>query len=151
MISNNRLFLKAKSKTIVGFKNRFPNKFYIQPKTQENTKTLENTEKKKEQIICKFCGHHITLSQDKIYINGQHQHVFMNPVGVVYEIVCFSSANGCVQKGSPTINYSWFRGYSWRFALCSGCFNHLGWFYQSVHDSFYGLIYNHLSNLGVRS
>ncbi len=143
MMSRNELILKPNF-----FFKKFPNdKFETKPETPETPETLE---KEEEKIICKFCGHHITLSQNKIEVNGQHQHVFMNPVSVVYEIVCFSSANGCVNEGSPTVNDSWFSSYAWRFALCSGCLSHLGWFYQSDHDSFYGLISNHLSNISVR-
>jgi len=55
-----------------------------------------------------------------------------------------SSANGCVNYGTPTLEHTWFQSYSWRYALCSNCHTHLGWFYQSGNDSFYGLILENL-------
>ncbi|MDM8558358.1 cereblon family protein [Candidatus Parabeggiatoa sp. HSG14] len=106
--------------------------------------TLEQEDEKKEKILCKVCQHPITSHQKKIEINGLNQHVFRNPAGFFYEIVCFSSANGCINKGSSTLENTWFQGYSWRYALCSNCFAHLGWFFQSENDSFYGLILENL-------
>jgi len=103
-------------------------------------KALEQDISEEEKILCKFCQHPITSSKKKIEVNGQHQHIFSNPIGITYEIGCFSSANGCINRGTPTLEYTWFTGFAWRFALCSNCYTHLGWFYQSDNDSFYGLI-----------
>jgi hypothetical protein len=107
----------------------------------------ERSEDEKEKILCKVCQHPITSSKNKIEINGQHQHIFSNPIGIAYEIGCFSSANGCTNKGTPTLEYTWFKGFAWRFALCSNCYTHLGWFYQSENDSFYGLILDYLEEI----
>jgi len=104
----------------------------------------ESREDEKKKIRCKVCGHQITSYKKKIEVNGRHQHVFSNPIGVVSEMGCFSSANGCVNYGTPTLEHTWFQSYSWRYALCSNCHTHLGWFYQSGNDSFYGLILENL-------
>ena len=104
----------------------------------------ESHEDEKAKICCKFCGHQITSFDKKIEVNGRHRHIFSNPSEFLFEIGCFSAANGCVNQGHSTIEYTWFNGFAWRFALCSNCLVHLGWFYQSENDGFYGLILNHL-------
>ena len=47
--------------------------------------------------------------------------------------------------GLATEEYCWFEGYTWQYASCSDCGEHLGWFYQSGENSqFYGLIVDKL-------
>lgn len=67
-------------------------------------------------------------------------HTFFNPVGIVYEICCFSDAPGCTVFGKPTDEFTWFPGYTWEYSVCGTCSDHLGWFYNSSESSFYGLI-----------
>jgi hypothetical protein len=106
--------------------------------------------KKQEQerekaYICRFCGRVIALPADTIAVDGSHRHTFTNPAGVIYEIGCFSSARGCRVTGGPTLEFTWFSGYSWSFALCSGCGNHMGWYYQKEGSGFYGLVAAYLA------
>jgi hypothetical protein len=103
-------------------------------------KSLALMHRKEEKFLCQVCQHPITSHENKIEVNGQHAHVLSNPCGIVFEIGCFSGAAGCVNYGPSTSEHTWFVGYSWRFALCANCLTHLGWFFQSESDSFYGLI-----------
>jgi hypothetical protein len=127
--------------------------FFFQKFTQAQIEKIEKDleqercEDEKDKILCKVCQHPITSFKNKIDVNGQHRHIFSNPVGISYEVGCFSSANGCVNKGNPTFDFTWFNGFAWRFALCSNCLSLLGWFYQSESDSFYGLILEHLDDV----
>lgn len=94
---------------------------------------------------CRHCGSRVARAGDRINVNGRFSHVFNNPSGYIFEIGCFAAAEGCVNEGQPTLEFTWFAGFSWRFALCASCRSHLGWFYQSMKGaSFYGLI---LANL----
>ena len=102
------------------------------------------TEKEKESILCKNCKNEITTAEFTTVVNGQHAHIFKNPAGLTFHIACFSRAWGCVVYGIPTYEFTWFAGFSWCVALCSNCFTHLGWHYQSGGASFFGLI---LANL----
>jgi hypothetical protein len=102
------------------------------------------TEKEKESILCKNCKNEITTVEHSAVVNGQHAHIFKNPAGISFHIGCFSRAWGCIVYGIPTDEFTWFAGFSWCVALCSQCFTHLGWCYQSGGDSFFGLI---LANL----
>ena len=106
--------------------------------------TEDEDKKEKAKILCKYCKNKITSNDARIPVAGKQQHVFSNPSGFVYEIGCFSFAYGCVNHGPPTLEFTWFAGYAWRFALCSACHSHLGWFYQSRENSFYGLILDYL-------
>lgn len=95
-------------------------------------------------ILCRYCRHRITSVSNLISVNGNHRHTFINPAGITYQIGCYSSAEGCLVYGYPTGEYTWFSGYSWSLALCAACYSHLGWFYQSATDGFFGLIRNRL-------
>jgi hypothetical protein len=115
--------------------------------------TKEISEKKKKEkkdplIRCKSCGNTITSIDTVMYVAGQHRHTFKNPAGIVYTIGCFSSAKGCFNMGEPTLEFTWFPGYTWCYSVCSKCYTHMGWFYQSGDSTFYGLILNRLEGGG---
>jgi len=112
----------------------------------QKSQAEESHKDESEKILCKACQHKITSYENKIEVNGSHQHVFSNPVGFAFEMGCFSEATGCVNQGPPSLEHTWFTGYAWRFALCSNCLTHLGWFFQSGNDSFYALILKKMVN-----
>ncbi|MCU0597708.1 MAG: cereblon family protein [Desulfobacterales bacterium] len=96
-------------------------------------------------MLCRQCLQVITHRSLKIIIHGTHEHTFANPYGIVYEIGCFQSASGCGYVGSPTDEFSWFRGFKWQVAVCASCLTHLGWLFTSSGiDSFIGLILERL-------
>ena len=95
-------------------------------------------------IVCRNCGNTITTPERMISVNEQHIHTFTNPAGITYDIGCFSSTSGCIVYGKPTLEHTWFEGFSWSFTLCSDCLIHLGWFYQGENENFFGLIMDHL-------
>jgi hypothetical protein len=108
---------------------------------------LEETEaeKKKGSIICKNCRNEITTVEYSIAVSGQHAHILTNPLGITFHIGCFSRAWGCFIHGIPTYEATWFAGFTWCIAVCANCFTHLGWYYQSGRESFYGLIMANLA------
>lgn len=98
-----------------------------------------------KNIRCRACRYLITTTEHVFSINGKYMHTFANPAGFVFEIGCFSAARGCANKGTPTSEFTWFPGYSWRFSICSRCHSHLGWFYSGEgRPGFYGLILDQL-------
>ena len=107
----------------------------LQPESDSKEK-----EKKENPLICRHCSTAITTNRLAISINGQHEHAFFNPAGIAFEIRCFRQAPGCLVQGDPTTEFSWFDGYSWQYATCSNCLAHLGWFFSSEGNSFFGLI-----------
>lgn len=120
--------------------------FDVSTRTQEETDLLEKERrslKEEKWLICRRCKQLITSESDAININEQHIHTFMNPAGIIYTFGCFQNAKGCVSDGKSTLEYSWFRNYSWQIALCSGCHEHLGWFFQNG-QKFFALILDKL-------
>ncbi len=107
------------------------------PETKE--KSSPNEEEKKA-VFCKTCTHPISTARRVFSVNGSSTHTFFNPAGIVFEIMCFSSAPGCLVQGDATDHFSWFAGHTWRLAFCANCFIHLGWFFEAADLSFFGLI-----------
>ncbi len=97
------------------------------------------------RVLCRECLHPITREQDRTEVHGAHQHTFANPSGIVFTIGCFQFADGCGAAGSPSEEFTWFRGFSWRVAVCTACLAHLGWLFStSSGAAFWGLILDHL-------
>jgi len=92
-------------------------------------------------ILCATCGAVITSSRHRIVVNGSHEHRFMNPAGFLFHLGCFSGAIGCVVVGPASDEYPWFPGFSWRYALCGSCQQHLGWHFRATSaPGFFGLV-----------
>lgn len=102
----------------------------------------EKREPPDDAIKCAACGHRITSRDLRIDVAGTSAHVFVNPHGLVFELVCFAAAPGVVELASPETAFSWFPGYSWQIVACAKCRAHVGWRYRVVegHGSFHGLI-----------
>jgi len=100
-------------------------------------------------IICRECGNPVTAPDFVITVSNHHKHTFINPAGITYRIGCFSSAEGCIVYGEPVIDHTWFSGFAWNYAICSNCGVHLGWYFQSKDESFFGLILDLLADAGM--
>jgi hypothetical protein len=100
---------------------------------------------KSQKLCCSHCRLIITREDQRIPVQGKHEHVYSNPNGIVFHIGCFASAPGCQSVGISTEEWTWFRGFTWQIAICKGCGEHLGWRYRrSDGDIFYGLLVNRL-------
>jgi hypothetical protein len=105
----------------------------------------ETDDSEERALLCKFCRKHITSMDKATQVQDSHQHIFTNPAGDRFRIGCFASAPGCKHSSPPTMEFTWFKGFSWQVALCANCQVQMGWFYQSADAThFYGLILNHL-------
>ena len=99
-----------------------------------------------QPIVCRACHHAITHPDQRISMQAAHEHTFANPHGVVFRIGCFGSAPGCGYLGAPTMEFTWFRGFSWQIALCLNCLINVGWLFTSPSGrSFHGLILDRLA------
>lgn len=119
-------------------------------KTSATPIIIEETEESNgagngEALICCECGLIITFSNEKIEVNGAYNHSFANPHGLFFEIGCFKNAPGCAYSNESSSEFTWFRGFSWRIAVCRGCTNHIGWLFSSSKSSFHGLISDKLA------
>ncbi|GAB4514407.1 MAG: hypothetical protein Tsb0026_19730 [Sulfuricaulis sp.] len=126
---------------------------FFDPQTGEDKKRAikqrTTTKPEKEQrLFCAACRHLITHQNERIPVQGAHEHRCANPHGITYHIGCFHEAAGCTAIGEATTEYTWFPGYAWCIALCANCRAHLGWRFQSEDDYFYGLIVDRLTSAG---
>lgn len=102
-------------------------------------------EEPERAILCAACRHRLTSERQRISVGDSHEHRFFNPHGFLFHIGCFRAAPGCAVSGVPSMEFTWFPGYAWRFALCGGCGEHLGWRFESADAAtFFGLILNRL-------
>ena len=107
---------------------------------------VEDEVKKEKRLFCAACRHPVTHQDERIQVNGGHQHRCTNPGGYAFEIGCFHEAGGCIAVGEATEVHTWFKGYGWRVALCASCEHHLGWRFQGSADYFHGLILGRLTS-----
>lgn len=96
-------------------------------------------------VRCGYCKSVITYQGNAEPIQGRQVHKFVNPGGYEFVIGCYRRA-WCNIMGLPILEWSWFHGCTWQYAMCPQCHEHLGWFYQCAEDdsSFYGLILDRL-------
>lgn len=68
---------------------------------------------------------------------------FVNPHGVLHEVVTLRWAENLVVTGTPTTEFTWYPGYAWRIAWCGRCGAHAGWSFDAAGEgdppSFWGL------------
>ena len=116
------------------------------PDAKLETDELEDSD---DKIMCARCGQLVTRTRWALSMGG-HEHVFFNPAGIVFRINCFAEAPGATDQGAPSDEFSWFKGYLWNFAMCTGCGEHLGWRFTGASDPpvFFGLIKGRLTNVG---
>jgi len=124
------------------------------PPEKQNTDTTESLVKeetrekesdREKYLLCRQCHQVITSPTERITVQGSHQHTFANPHGVIYEIGCFRHVIGCGYAGPASDEFSWFKGFSWKIAVCNMCLTHMGWFFIShSSESFNGLIIDRL-------
>ncbi|MBL6958482.1 MAG: hypothetical protein ISR52_05830 [Rhodospirillales bacterium] len=95
-----------------------------------------------DPLYCAVCGNLATRERWRMAKDGSHEHTFFNPIGLTFLVLCFKEAPGCTTAGDATEEHTWFPGFSWRYALCRGCGEHLGWLYESRDGltAFFGLI-----------
>jgi len=103
--------------------------------------TDPHDETEKRYVRCAACGCRITTPDMAVSRCGSHEHVSCNPAGLVFQLVIFQNAPGCLVVWPPRMEFTWFPGYVWRIADCRRCAAHLGWrFDDASGDSFFGLI-----------
>lgn len=107
-------------------------------------RALEDEEEERS-LRCAACRRPLTSVRERVAVQGAHEHTRTNPHGFVYRFGCFRRAEGCMQVGEATAEWSWFKGFEWTIALCAGCRTHVGWLFQAPDgESFHGLVLDRL-------
>lgn len=91
---------------------------------------------------CAVCATLVTRSRWEIAVDGAHERALFNRAGRLFRVVCFQEAPGAAAIGEPSDDFTWFRGFAWRIALCRTCRAHLGWRFDDTAPTrgFFGLI-----------
>lgn len=94
-----------------------------------------------DQLYCAHCRAAVTRLRWRIAKDGRHDHLFVNPAGLAFEIGLYGQAPGAAPVGQPTLEATWFAGCAWQVAACRACRTHLGWRYSGGRPAeFWGLI-----------
>ena len=124
---------------------RHPRPANTSPAEPAATANVDDEVRAELSILCAACRATITSPQHRIAVNGSHDHRFVNPAGFTFHLGCFSAAIGCTIVGPDNLEYPWFPGFSWRYAMCGACGCHLGWHFRKPdHAGFFGLILDRL-------
>jgi hypothetical protein len=117
------------------------------PRSQAKVAARERTDETTgggRQLLCARCRRVITSEEDRIAVDGLHEHTQINPHGFIWSFACFARAPGCIRVGRPSREFAWFAGHSWQIEECGGCRMHLGWLFAAPERSFHGLIVGRL-------
>ena len=102
--------------------------------------------------VCNQCHQKITQPGFHLNVQGRHEHTYANPSGIVYNIKCFSNAQGYSFLGPASTEFTWFSGHSWRIIICAACLTHIGWYFKSNGGAiFFGFISDRLLLISTSS
>ena len=93
-------------------------------------------------LRCRPCGAPLAREADRLPADSGAEGAYVNPHGVVFDIVAVLQAPGALPLGPATLQATWFPGYAWQHALCAGCHSHIGWRYAApdrTPPSFFGI------------
>lgn len=85
-------------------------------------------------LLCRACGARVAELPARLEVDGRHRHTFFNPAGLVFVVLCFRRAAGCVGLGPRSLEFTWFAGHRWQIGLCRACGEHLGWWFSGPSE-----------------
>jgi len=115
------------------------------PLKQSSVSGIQKLINQKKAYYCSVCKKLKANEKDKCLRNGVFTHHFINPSNNHFHIVTLSSVHDISLHGAATDECTWFAGFSWQFCYCLTCETHLGWYFESSKNQFFGLILNLLN------
>ncbi len=99
---------------------------------------LEQEQKAGEERVlrCRRCSSELADAEHEIPASRR---AYMNPHGLVREIVALTDARNVVGDGRRHAEHSWFPGHTWEVLFCASCQHHVGWRFEGP-EIFYGLL-----------
>lgn len=82
-------------------------------------------------LRCRECALPVADPRE-IFKLGEGPQLYLNPHGILHEVVLVGTARNLLLVGDATLEHTWFAGYAWRIALCARCHSHLGWRYEAA-------------------
>lgn len=93
----------------------------------------ERAAERKRPILCRRCGEELSDGSAVFAMtSGGSSEVFVNPHGVLHEVVTVHWARNLIVAGPPTTEFTWYPGYAWEIAYCARCREHSGWAFTAV-------------------
>ena len=84
-------------------------------------------------LICRACGQELADEEALVSIaGGATVRQFVNPAGVMHEVITVVGAHDIRDHGEGTEDFSWFAGWAWRFTDCGSCQAFVGWCLEAV-------------------
>ena len=110
--------------------------------TSRSVRSETETMEPERVYRCAACRAEVTKPCWGMDVDGERERAFFNPAGIVFRVLCFREAPGAIGFGEASSDFTWFRSYAWRLALCRSCCGHIGWRYEGAVDPpvFFGLI-----------
>ncbi|MGH7859922.1 MAG: cereblon family protein [Candidatus Binatia bacterium] len=110
----------------------------------EPRSTPARSRRRRRPILCRRCGEELSDAGEVFAMSSEGAGgVFVNPHGIVHEIVTMRRVRNVVVLGPPTTEFTWFPGYAWEIAWCARCRAHVGWSFAAVGGAspptFFGL------------
>ena len=86
---------------------------------------------------CRQCHSAIAFIADEIPVDDLGSHsIQINPNGFVHEVITVRCTQNTLSVGTPVPADSWFPGFYWRYLICDGCTEFLGWSYSKPMETF---------------
>ena len=60
---------------------------------------------------------------------------FVNPHGVLHEVITVRRVRSVDVEGPPTTDFTWYPGYAWEIAYCARCRTHVGWCFTATESA----------------
>ncbi|CAB3410079.1 unnamed protein product [Caenorhabditis bovis] len=122
--------------------------------TDERIATVLELARKIKSFKCKNCGD-VLSDTSKVVRMGSHEIAgqFVNPGGVVHDLITVREIRNYQFYGSAVQDFSWFPGYSWTIIQCA-CGTHIGWMFESRYlrpTTFYALSRPNIKNEEVEN
>jgi hypothetical protein len=115
------------------------------PRKNVHARTKARTEETPpRRYRCRACLTPLCTREDDLPVGGALLHEEVNPGGFRHLFLTVARCAHVRSVGEPTLEHTWFPGYTWEVILCEGCGAALGWCYCAVDRRsparFYGLI-----------
>lgn len=117
-------------------------------KPRIQTRTVPGLSDPANDWLCAWCRNRVASEKDRFTFDGASEFTFKNPEGIRFRLVTFSRTLGCLRRGVPTLEHTWFPGHAWSYCLCDSCHLHLGWYYIGPSECA-GLILNRIFRASV--
>lgn len=102
----------------------------------------------KNKFVCKICKNTISQQHCLFSIQGNTPyHTFYNPNHHRFDIMILSHCQSLLDLSPPSLEYTWFAGYTWVILCCASCYEHLGWRFENAEkhlQQFFGMIQDKL-------